>query len=163
MGSYSAQIMVGNKGLYDDGIVPTHQLFLWENDRPAWNLLEICLEDQPPGIKIMWLPAPEEMLECALLMISLFILKDEDMEKQARSVINKELTDFVELQNDIDAEAKVALFEMNREKIRHYDIKIVINILSESALIKQLHTSQNYGIDVEILQPCSLDDLPPVL
>ena len=161
MGSYSTQIIVGNRGLYDNGVVPTHQLFLWENDRPAWNLLDICLENQPAGIKIIWIPAPEEILECALLMITLFILKDDDVESRIKQALSKELTDFIELQNDMDTEDRVSLYEFNLEKLRQYDIKLVINILGSTCIIDKLHLIQDYGIDVDILQPCSTDDLPP--
>jgi len=157
MGSYSTQIIVGNKALYDDGIVPTHQLFLWENDRPAWNLLDVCLEDQPAGVKIIWLPAPDEILQCALLMISVFILNDEEVRKRLKQILSKEFTDFVELQNDVDAEARNSLYEFNLDQLRQYDIKLIINILSQSVIMTKLHLVQDYNMDIEILQPCSMD------
>jgi hypothetical protein len=39
MASFTAQILVGSAHPYNGGIIPTHFLFLSENDRPAWILV----------------------------------------------------------------------------------------------------------------------------
>jgi hypothetical protein len=54
MGTITAQILVGSPHLYHDGLMPTHQVFLSENSRPARVLTRPGLvpplpTPQPPG------------------------------------------------------------------------------------------------------------------
>ena len=71
MGTFTAQILVGTPDLYHGGIIPTHYLFLSENDRPAW-----ILEDKSGSQNVVWVPTIEDILEDALLMIAVHVCKD---------------------------------------------------------------------------------------
>jgi hypothetical protein len=58
MGTMTAQILVGSGHPYHDGISPSHYLFLFENNQPAWVLVK---ENIFPGNtreidKITWAP-----------------------------------------------------------------------------------------------------------
>ena len=39
MGTVTAQILIGSPHPNDGGIIPSHYLFLSENDRPSWSLV----------------------------------------------------------------------------------------------------------------------------
>ena len=39
MGTVTAQILIGSPHPNDGGIIPSHYLFLSENDRPSWTLV----------------------------------------------------------------------------------------------------------------------------
>jgi len=72
MASLIAQILIGCPHPNHDRINTTHYLFLSENDRPGWVLVDqnISQEDRSSLPKITWIPTVENMLEDALLMVS---------------------------------------------------------------------------------------------
>ncbi|MFC1895623.1 hypothetical protein ACFL0Q_03030 [Thermodesulfobacteriota bacterium] len=81
MGTLTAQILVGYPHPNHDGINPTHFLFLSENDRPAWVMVnENVSEEGGSGVgRITWIPTIDDMLEDAMLMIALHICKDREI------------------------------------------------------------------------------------
>ncbi|WP_121661857.1 hypothetical protein [Metabacillus litoralis] len=74
MGTFTAQLLVGQAHPYEGGICGiTHTLQLSENGRPAWVLVSTNDEKDTKITKITWIPTLEHMLEDALLMIGLYV------------------------------------------------------------------------------------------
>lgn len=74
MGTLATQILVGKPHPDDDGLIPSHGLFLSENNRPAWVMFQqdILRNTLQPG-PVFWIPILENMLEDAFLMIAIHI------------------------------------------------------------------------------------------
>ena len=81
MATLTAQILVGSAHPNHDGINPTHYVFLWENDRPAWILVHqnIFKEREENVGRITWIPTIENILEDALLMIAIHVCKNNEV------------------------------------------------------------------------------------
>ncbi len=77
MATFTAQILVGSPHPNHGGINPTHSLFLSENSRPAWILVDPYPDSGPRNSRIVWIPTLENMLEDALLMIAVYVCKDD--------------------------------------------------------------------------------------
>ena len=69
MGSFTAQIIVGQAHPNHGGIIPSYYLFLSENSKPAWLLMSENITSNKDK-QITWFPTVENMLQDALLMIS---------------------------------------------------------------------------------------------
>jgi hypothetical protein len=107
MSTFTAQILVGQKHAYDSGIINiSHSLFLSENSRPAWILspTDIFKHQEEPQSRITWIPTIENMLEDALVMIGLYVLKDEKLLSMAKNHFTNPRKDFIELYTDINQE-----------------------------------------------------------
>src|SRR5690554_6680116 len=79
MGTFTAQILIGKNHPYDGGIHSiTHTLFLSENSRPTWVLKN---EGAKKKDSIIWITTVENMLEDGLLMLGVYVLKDEKLLK----------------------------------------------------------------------------------
>jgi len=79
MSAITAQILVGQAHPNLGGINPTHYLFLSENSRPVWILVPQNLWELESSInekKVTWIPTVENLLEDALLMIGIHVLKN---------------------------------------------------------------------------------------
>ena len=65
MGTVTAQILIGSPHPNDGGIIPSHYLFLSENDRPSWSLVgaNIFQENEKEFSKIVWIPTLDNMVE----------------------------------------------------------------------------------------------------
>ena len=95
MASFTAQILIGNGGGYDnEGIIPDSTLFLSENSRPAWVL-------KYRGRKITWIPTLDNMLEDGLLMLAIFVLKDPELVELAQEYFHNKEVNKAALYDDI--------------------------------------------------------------
>jgi hypothetical protein len=54
MGTFTAQILIGNNHRYGGGIIPSHAVFLSENSRPAWILKNLDLNEFRTKINPAW-------------------------------------------------------------------------------------------------------------
>ena len=82
MATFTCQILIGKKHSYDSGIINiSHTLYLSENSRPALILspTEEFTANKQVQQKITWIPTLENMLEDALVMIGLYVLKDQQL------------------------------------------------------------------------------------
>ena len=130
MGTMTAQILVGHSHQNHGGIIPKHSLFLSENSRPAWVLTKLDLGPERKDEikqKVTWIPT-HNMLEDALLMISIYVTKEKKVKKAAQkyfSELNKEKGP-IELYEDISEDDRQKLYELNRELDHNYTMAISV-------------------------------------
>jgi hypothetical protein len=151
MATLTANILVGKSHTYDGGIQPTHQLFLSENSMPAWilmpnNLLSIPSPDDISE-KVIWHPTLENMLEDALLMIALYVLRDADVQSAARQYFQWNNESRVEVYR-IDPEHRIMLYAMCRKLTQRY--KVVVSVFLGSSIAKHLSMLKEYDMEAEI-------------
>ena len=86
MATITAQILVGHPNKLGNGMLPTHCLLLSQGTKPCLILknLDILESQSSTHSTIRWIPTTENLLEDALLLISINILKDKEL-------INKKL------------------------------------------------------------------------
>lgn len=148
MATFTAQILVGQKHPYDGGITNlSHTLYLSENSRPAWILSVINGETSQ---KITWIPTIEHMLEDALVMIGLYVLKDPELLSTAMRAFKDPNSEWIELYDDISPEDREALYKQAR-KINSTH-KICLSIYQGSTLSNQLNDLAHYQNDIEVCQ-----------
>ena len=154
MGTFTAQILIGEPHQNHDGIIPYHQLFLSENSRPAWMLREIYYPDDAPKTdaeKTVWIPTMENMLEDALLMIAVHIIHSPDILNVASAYTEEISASFLELYSAFKDEE----LEMLYEKCRGIEAfpKLAVSVFRHSTIAGQLSVLQKYKMDVEVCTP----------
>lgn len=153
MGSFTAQILVGHAHQNDGGIIPSHALYLSEDSRPAWLMGQVDLwnegKDNTSGIT--WVPTLENAFEDALLMIGLYILKDDQLINAAHKYFNKDINGGVELYDDIEMEDLKKLYDISRNL--KYQYKIAVTIFGSSLIEGNLKILDRYDMDVEVCKP----------
>jgi hypothetical protein len=123
----------------------THTLHLSENGRPAWILQAT---DKAVGNTITWIPTLEHMLEDALLMIGIYVLKEEALCKMAECYFANKRKNFVELYDDINPTQLLKLCERSLEISS--DTKIMISVFEGSSIQNQLPVIRKYEYDFEV-------------
>ncbi len=153
MGVYTSQILVGHANRNDGGIIPSHVLYLSEDNRPAWLMEQTDLWNKTKeNINgITWIPTLENVFEDALLMIGLYILKDDQLLDAAHKYFKSDINGKVELYDDIEIENLKKLYDICRSL--KYQYKIVITIFGSSSIEGNLKVLEKYGMDVEICKP----------
>ena len=153
MGTFTAQILVGFPHPHHEGITHTHLIYLSENSRPAWILTEqnVFLEETSDFSKITWIPTIEHMLEDALLMIAIYIIKNDDIVQKAKSFLSSEEPNWVEMYEDISESHRNELYSMCR-KIPNLP-KIIISAFRGSSILNQLGILKKYSMPVEVCLP----------
>ena len=153
MATLTAQILVASSHQNHGGIQPTHYLFLSENSRPAWVLVPENVFN--PGnekiTKVTWIPTIENMLEDALLMIAINVLKDKDIIALAKEYFKKDIHGSLSLYEDIGPETLRTLYQKCRKLKNKF--KIVLTVLEGSSIRGQLKVLNNYGMDMEVCTP----------
>lgn len=151
MGSYTAQILVGSGHPNGGGVIPSHLLFLSENSRPAWILTALVPDDQEGSKTITWIPTLEHILEDALLLISVYVLKEPEICALAKEAFADRDLSRVTLYDDIQPEKLQAL----RVRCRSLDMKykLVITVCDSSSIGRDLSALAHYGMDVEVCTP----------
>jgi len=138
----TAFIIVGNRPHITYGLPnPGYVLVLYENNRPAWELKPLYPEMGKTSI--IWIPTIERMLEDALVMTGVHIVKDKKLRKLAREVFKRPLDSDIEFY-----EARERLGELRkvaRDVLQKYDIGLVIIPLKDSTIIHQLDVLKEYG------------------
>ena len=153
MATLTAQILVGTSHQNHGGIGPTHFLFLSENSQPAWVLVpeNIFSPGDDKITKVTWIPTIENMLEDALLMIAINVLKDKEISELAKKHFKRDVHGSLSLYEDIDPAALKTLYQKCRKIKNRY--KIVLTVLEGSSIRGQLKVLKNYGIDMEVCIP----------
>ena len=151
MGTITAQILIGNEHPYHGGIAPIHYMFLSENDRPAWILVSQNIyprgeDDRFP--KVVWIPTPGRMLEDALLMIAIHLLKNEELTARITEKFPDLLSRRVEDYKSVsDADWK-ELHEMVHN-IPNWP-KLGVSVFEGSSILHELDVLKNYPGKIEV-------------
>tara|TARA_Y100000310_G_C20457028_1_gene703520 strand:+ start:136 stop:609 length:474 start_codon:yes stop_codon:yes gene_type:complete len=149
MGTFTAQVLIGREHPYHGGINPSHQLFLSENNRPAWILKSFEENDE----KTVWIPTLEHMFEDALLMIGIYILKDKkliELFRKYRKSKNDSDMNLVELYDDIDSKDLDKLYEQGKKMKTDY--KLIFSIFEESSIKNVDNVLKDYNFKFEVLK-----------
>ena len=160
MSSVTAQVVVGDRGNFDDGIRPAYAVFLNENDRPALLLRSIDPygDDRQKGSDTVWVwvPTIEHTLEDAILMIAVYVLRNEevlsrlselgfDPEKGVRSDRQP-----VELYSTFTEEQRAELYGLCRSLPEEFGL--LVTVLDSSAMSRQLSCLADYSMEVRVCQ-----------
>jgi hypothetical protein len=149
MGTMTAQILVGETHPNHGGISPTHYLFLSENSRPAWILVEQNIfGHEHEAQRVVWIPTAENMLEDALLMIAMYVLKDKEILEMAEGFFKNKGRNPLELYDDISKDDLKKLYERCREI--EMGCKIVISVFDGSSIRRQVNALEKYKMDAEV-------------
>lgn len=158
MGSYTAQLLYGKTDSFHGGIIPTHSLMLWENSVPRWTLSQITKDTKRDSI--VWVPALERMVEDAMLMLGLFVARDETLISYARQVIPAHVSlNELELYRDTTQPVRESLYTVCRRI--QFSGYLVASVLEGSHLLLpgQLEPLRKYRINGEICKSISGETL----
>lgn len=151
MGTFTSKILVGQKHSYDGGIINiSHTLYLSENSRSAWILTPAAEfnENKQSQQRIVWIPTIENMLEDALVMIGLYVLKDEKLVSLAEQYFQYPNKNVIELYDDIKPEELEELYKQARAIESSH--KIILSVFQGSSILKHLPALKNYQNDIEV-------------
>ena len=150
MATLTAQILIGRPHPNHDGINPTHYLFLSENDRPAWILVNqnVFHGERLGHSKITWIPTVENMLEDALLMIAIHVCKNRDLIDHTKGFNARIQTDRLEMYTDLKESQRKQLYQECRA-ITDFP-KVIVSVFRGSTIEKQLPLLEQYKMDVEV-------------
>ncbi len=154
MGTFTAHALVGTPHQHHGGIVPSHRLYLSENDRLAWILVPESAGDGPAsrlGHAVTWVPSLENMLEDALLMIALHVVHDRAVHNAAGPLLARSHETPLVLYDVIEPEQLLSLYELCRNSRSSY--KLVLTVLTGSTIRSQLGVLERYSMDVEVCLP----------
>ena len=153
MGTFTAQILVGGSHPNHGGIIPSHMLLLSENSRPAWvlNAMNIWGDKVEEQKAITWIPTIENMLEDALLMIGLYVVKDQELVNAAGQVFCNKDKYRVELYEDITKEDLQRLYQRNQQLTATYSI--AVSTFGGSTIDGQLKVLEKYNMGAMVLKP----------
>ena len=155
MGSVTAQIIVGTTHPYHGGIVGKSALYLWENDRPAWVLTPLFMDGratrrpQPP---VRWNPTVERMLEDALVMVGVYVVRDKAL---LDLLAGREL-DAVKTalpMYDVFTVAERDALYAGARSIKEWPY-LVLTVLDGSTTRNNLAALEHYSMDVDVCLPC---------
>ena len=162
MGSWTAQILVGQGHPLHGGIIAGYQLFLSENSRPCWECFPIMYPSSSrrdiknEGHTVWVPPAPESILKCGLLMVALHCLDqgpvtvNKELVSSAKSMSKKIMDKFVDFDRDkiLTNEQFKELYDMAKkmrkipyaESVKDYDsrIKLIVTVFAGSSITGQL-------------------------
>jgi hypothetical protein len=143
MASITAVMLVGSEDSYHGGICPTHELALWENDHPVWQLRKVG-EAKPSA---SWIPTVDHMLEDGIVMACLLGLHIPSVHAEALN-FTADFKNRADLLEDISALDLASTYAACREVAPNH--KIVLTVLRESHLLQQLHMLRDYKLSVEV-------------
>ena len=143
MATTTAIILIGQTHQNHSGINPTHLIRLTENDRPALILQSIEGREEP----IIIIPTVENMVDDIYLMISVFITKVLNPEKELQTKERKSFYDILSKQERFD------LYEKAKVSFQKDKIKVVFNLLDGCHLLNQIDKIKQYPNDFEVTIP----------
>ena len=152
MGTMTAQMLIGAGHPNHDGIDPKRYLFLSENSRLAWLLVEENIFQTTNREKrVVWVPTVKDMLEDAFLMIGLHVVKDLELVQLARSFSKVATSHRLELSDSFEEAQRRELYE----KCRGLTIfpKIILSVFTGSSIMRQLGVIEKYDMDIEVCCP----------
>ena len=138
----TAFIVVGSRPYITYGLPnPGYLLVLYENDAPSWELIPLYpdMKEKP----VIWIPTINGMLEDALVMIGVHVVRDEKLRKLAREIFKQPLDSKIEMHKagkKLERLRKVA-----KEVLQRCDIGLVIAPLKDSTILRQLGVLKEYG------------------
>ena len=161
MGTWTAQILVGNSHPNHGGITAGYQLFLSENDRPCWE----CFPIFPPRLgevlknegHTVWIPpGPGSILECGLLMVALHCFDpmarlpvNKELVSSAKSMSKKIMDKFVDMSILTDKQFK-ELYDMAKKIKINDSTKLIVTVLAGSSITGQIKELKKHKYDVEV-------------
>ena len=152
MGTMTAQMLIGAGHPNQDGIDPKRYLFLSENSRPAWLVVEENIFQTTNREKrVVWVPTVKDMLEDAFLMIALHVVKDLELVQLARSFSKVATSHRLELYDSFEDDQRRELYEKCRGLATFP--KIVLSVFTGSSLMGQLGVVEKYDMDIEVCTP----------
>jgi hypothetical protein len=143
MATITAVMLIGSEDSYHGGICPSHELALWENDRPVWQLRKVG--EAKPSAK--WIPTVKHMLEDGIVMACLMGWHVPSVQAEALN-FTSDFKERAHLLEDISALDLASTYAACREVTP--DRKIVLTVLRESHLLHQLHILRDYKLSVEV-------------
>ncbi|WP_172452585.1 hypothetical protein [Chromatium okenii] len=154
MATFTAYLLVGHGHPNDDGIIPIAELALSENSRPAWTLRPRHEAFQQPNSPIpkqrIWIPShAEHILEDGLLMLALYVWRDNKLRHLAR-----ELFDLQEHHLNLSALDAKRIADL-RQLARAEELpgKLALFVLRDSSLLNQLEKLEAWSIQAEVCTP----------
>ena len=142
--------MVGKPDFLHNGIYPTHCLMLYENDRPVWVLTPTLKSPTENIKKTVWIPTVEHMLEDALLMIGIHVVKDKELTHLANKFFKHRGRNQIWLYDDISKDDLKKLREVCKKVLPKYNLKIVVAITLDSTILRQIGNLKDYKIECEV-------------
>jgi hypothetical protein len=169
MATVTAHFLVGREHPMNEGVLPTHQLFLSENSVPSLILrplepLTRVYEDRGDRPRLLlgespgpdaagvaplahWHPTVERMLEDALLLLALHVVRSAPLLKAARAVFPRGDIESAALYDVVEA-ARLDLYEQARQIAT--PLKLVLTVLRGCYLVKQLDRLDRYPFTCEV-------------
>lgn len=144
MDRITASILVGRSNQLQRGIQPSYTLLLYENDDSRWVLSRFGSEKDN---KIVWAPT-NNILDDALLMVAIYVAKDEEIVRKARTYL-KNLDIDVSLK-DFEDEKLKELYHLCQKNLKNHEIKLVITALVGSGIFGKLKVLSNYPVECEV-------------
>lgn len=153
MATLTAQMLIGSPHPQHDGILPTHYLFLSENNRPVLVLVQqnIFQSKEEKPYSITWIPTKENMLEDALLMIAVNVLRDKEILEIVESEGIKIDSNRFDLNDDINELQRNQLYQKCRS-VENFP-KVILSFFEGSSLKGRLGVLKYYSMDVEVCSP----------
>ena len=154
MGTITCIILIGHEHPFHGGIQPTHILELSENDVPCWTLMKYPHTERAIGEGVVWELILDHPLEEALLMIALYVIKDNKVISLVKKIAKNDLFSktCISPYRDIGEENLEEMFKILKE-VDYKDIKLVITLLPESHILGKVDVVKNYNIKAEICLP----------
>jgi hypothetical protein len=147
MGTITAQILVGGEHPNDGGISPEYSMCLFEGSRAAWKLKK----EGELTREIVWIPTVEHMLEDAILMIALYVERDEQLVVLVESKLGQKLPNRLEMYDALDEQTRTDLYEKCREISFKY--KWILTAITGSHILHQLSSLKQYHAQMEVCVP----------
>ncbi len=153
MGIYTAQILIGCGKMYDKGINPSHALFLHEDDQDvAWVLKKLDLQTDQTSASaqsaMQWTCSLDNLLDDAMLLIAIYVLKDDVTITLTKELTKSENLDKLNLKNDISSEDRQILYDLVMSISAEYTL--TVTAFDFSLLKWQLSSLENYSAEKHI-------------
>ena len=158
MGTMTGQMLVGMAHQNDSGILPTHVLYLFENNRPVVQVFSKNIDIMK--LELYAIPTVEKMLEDMLLIVSGFVLKDKRIKSELESILElgpegQKIIEFYEL----DEEKRQELYKYNQQFLKDKkQVKVTTCIYYYCHLMEQIERIKEYGISYEICKATYLKE-----
>ncbi len=153
MAEITASVLIGQPHSHSGGILPTHQLLLSENSKPA--LILFKLNGRPPkDKKTIWIPTVENLLEDMLLMISIYVLQNPSLHQGFLNSLPSPNEEPIALYA-LGAQTLDGFYQKNRDYLhKNHSFKIAVTAYAGSTLNRQLAKLKKYKMDMEICKTC---------
>ncbi|RBW68964.1 hypothetical protein [Bacillus taeanensis] len=155
MGALTSQILVGQGNPEEGGINPSHYLYLSEDGLSVWSLVQTTNEVENDCKRVTWVSTPEHLLEDALLMIGLYVIKDHELKQMAAEYFTEKKGRAVVMLKEKD-DRKEKLYRRARKIASHK--KIILTVFHGSSVKKQIGKLRQYKMNIEVCTPLFLLD-----